>query len=134
MLWTFSWKRKREFINGWAMLSIILYISITSVCKFPWWMVSSLYLQIKSWKFLSGHYLMLLKLFLVICLVNYKTVFTETSRQKNNNWIVIYSLAYTKSFFYFKQDILISLKVRTIWDCFLHMKVSLSLFSRLQIH
>ena len=50
ILCTFSWKRKGEFIIGGAMLLTILYISITSVCKF------SLYVVIMSWKSLSWSY------------------------------------------------------------------------------
>ena len=52
MLCAFLQKRKRELTIGAAMLFIIFCISIISFSKFLWWMVYSLYLEIKFWKLL----------------------------------------------------------------------------------
>ena len=48
ILCTFSWKRKRELIIGGAISLIIFHISIIIICKFLWWMIYFLYLEIKS--------------------------------------------------------------------------------------
>ena len=61
MLCTFSRERKKEFLIGEAISLIILYFSIISICKFLWWMVYSLHLEIKSWKLLFWSSLIILK-------------------------------------------------------------------------